>query len=156
MVLQPAAETETYEVCGAALTGGRRRGSAVPGCRVRLLNRTTTAATRRRHAHLHTPADQHTLTHIVTHKNTDTRTHTNRSHPDLIYSLPKSCKLVVSVDIITTSVSVCLSDSSYMFRDTGYIINDYIHIMTVSSGRFIHRSVSARLSMFSEHRNVHV
>lgn len=38
VVLQPAAETEAHEVRGAALTGGRRRGSAVPRRRVRLLS----------------------------------------------------------------------------------------------------------------------
>lgn len=38
VVLQPEAETEAYEVRGAALTGGRRRGAALPGLRVRVLN----------------------------------------------------------------------------------------------------------------------
>lgn len=38
VVLQPATETEADEVCGAALTGGRRRRSAVSRARVRLLS----------------------------------------------------------------------------------------------------------------------
>lgn len=38
MVLQPAAEAEKDEVRGAALTGGRRRCSAVPRRWVRLLS----------------------------------------------------------------------------------------------------------------------
>lgn len=138
VVLQPAAETEAHEVRGAALTGGRRRGSAVPRPRVRLLSAPLRAPR---------PGTPHTTPH---------------SNKDLIpISILNSLRvnnLVFSVDIIPfLSLSkhvlrflICM----IIFRHTGYIIIDYIHITTAVSRKYRFNGLvcARRLDKFSEHR----